>query len=486
MRRGTLAGGWLFFFIFELSTNAADYSALARTLDSLARAPELRGAQVGIKIFCLDDSADVYEKNADQRMVPASNQKLVTSSCALVSLGRDFRFQTRFLSTGEIREGTLKGDLIIEGRGDPSISDRDHSSNLEIFELWCDSLKSRGIRAIEGNLVLDERYFDDQRVPAGWTWRDLSYWYATSTGALSYSDNCVALFFSPGPKVGAPAKIKIDPQTDYLTVINQTKTGPRRTRRSIDYTRKPGTNVVTFFGQMGTRDTAEYKDYVSVEEPGKYLATVFRQVLSSRRISVRGTIASAADDSAAVARAIPLFVWNSAPLAEILKVVNKNSQNFYAEQILKTVGREKRGEGSFAAGLAAESTFLLAVGIDSTQFDLSDGSGLSSDNLVTADALVRLLVFMAHHPNRNEFYESMAIPGIDKTVKLRLNDVPQADQMRVKTGFIRHVSALSGYLAALNGKGYAFSLLVNNYRGDLRRIWAWQDRFCRAVIEGAP
>lgn len=458
---------------------------LVRALDSMVALPFLRTCQVGVAVLDVGDDRMIYQHSSEQRFIPASNLKLVISACALVNLGPDFVFNTKFFMTGNINsQGELEGDLILQGSGDPSISGRDRSSNLEIFELWADSLKSRGVISVQGDLVLDERYFDDQRIPAGWNWDDLSYWYAAPTAALSYNDNCVDLYFSPGDKVGDPAKIRIVPQTTYISIDNQTQTSSPGSARSIDYYRSPGSNSVRFFGSVAVDDTAMYHDYVSVSDPGRFLASVFREVLSKKGIGLKGSVVDFAEKEIDIGSTNLLFEWHSSPLREILRVVNKNSQNFYAEQLLKTIGKEQKGEGSFAAGLAAESTFLTSAGINTTSFCLQDGSGLSYQSLLTPRAIVKLLAYMNRLPEFNDYFESLAIPGIDRTVKTRWS-ADLKSQMRVKTGNLKNVSTYSGYIRARNKKLYAFSILMNNCSVPFRQIWAWQDHICKEIFSWA-
>jgi len=324
--------------------------------------------------------------------------KLFTSAAALELLGPQYRFKTGFFRTGKIdKKGRLKGDLVIVGGGDPLISGRFRDSVTEVLEFWADSLKSLGIKEIKGDIVIDNSFFSGSELGPGWSWDDLAYWYACPISALSFNDNCVDLKFLPGEKVGDPAIIEIDPPTDYITITNNANTLPADSEFTLDYYRIPYSNDVTFFRGISVSDTAGEIDYVSVHRPEIYTAYEFSKIMKSKGVKFKGDILSL-DDLETKDRGKysddkldSLFVWRSDSLGVVISVINKNSQNFFAEQSLKTIGRELGGEGSFSKGIELAEAFFDSIGIRSDDIAMYDGSGLSYMNIVKPAAVIELL-----------------------------------------------------------------------------------------------
>ncbi len=471
------------FLLFEGEAGAQSFSALADTIFSSSI---FNKAKIGAAFFALKEGVAVYSKNLAVPLVPASNAKLATSAAALHYLKPDFRFETSFLIKKEEEGDSVLSVLVWKGSGDPSISGRDRPNMFEILEFWADSLAARGIKKI-GRVVLDDRYFDGPDLIPSWPTKDLSYWYAAQTSAISFEDNCVALRFYPGRKVGSPARIVLEPDFGYVRAINQAGTGPRGSRFTLDYRRKPGSNTVTFFGKIAVSDTGQ-ADYVSVHRPALYAAHTTREVWKKNGVvisqpAVTWEAAGLSEDSLN-----KLFVWESDSLSNLLKVVNKNSQNFYAEQILKTIGKEITGSGSFDSGLAAVGRFLTErAGLTQNDFYLVDGSGLSPNNRFTPAGFIKLLRHMHDSRLFSYYFESMAVPGTDRSVRNRISgDSALISGMRLKTGWIGGSRTLSGYLTSKSGKLYAFSALVNGRKLNLRAVDDAVNRLCLAAAQLLP
>lgn len=448
----------------------------------------LSNAQIGLDFYDISSDSTIFSHHADRLFTPASNLKLFTSAAALQLLGPSYRMKTEFAVRGEIAPaGHLQGDLIIAGGGDPLISGRFRSKITDVLELWADSLSMRGIREINGRIVTDNLLFKYPELGQAWSWDDLSYWYACPISALSFNDNCVDLKFLPGKRVGDPAVIITDPITDYITIHNKSITLPADSTFTLDYYRVPNTNDVTFFGGIAVNDTLGEKDYVSVNKPDIYCATIFRDVLISRGIKAGAVIAS---DSAAAypielmgAPPRPLFTWLSDSLAVIISVINKNSQNLFAEQTLKALGAERGGEGSFKAGIKAAEDYFAEIGITGNDLQMYDGSGLSYMNMVKPSAIIKLLKYMASDRNFNIYFESLANPARDRSLRKRLLDIPSRDHVRAKTGFIGNVSAFSGYIQGpRTGRLIAFSIMINNFTCATEYAETWQDEAVKLLL----
>ncbi|OGC94904.1 MAG: D-alanyl-D-alanine carboxypeptidase/D-alanyl-D-alanine-endopeptidase [candidate division Zixibacteria bacterium RBG_16_53_22] len=450
----------------------------------------LANAQIGLSIYDITAKEPLFSHNDTLLFNPASNLKLFTSAAALELLGPSYRFRTRIMCRDKIENGRLAGDLVLVGGGDPLVSGRFRSHITEVFESWADSLIARGISRIDGGIVIDNSFFTGPSLGAGWSWDDLTYWYACPLSALSFNDNCVDLKFLPGPTIGSPALIECDPNIGYITSHNMAYTLPPESSFTLDYYRIPYTNDVTFFGGIPISDTAGEIDYVSVHRPEIYAATVFGSVLTRKGVDLIGRI-TAIDDLEISRRAdysrpnlISLFTWESDTLGVVVKVIDTNSQNFFAEQTLLTLGAEKAGEGSFKAGLRIITAFLDSIGIGPNDLSMYDGSGLSYINAVKPRAVVDLLRYMSARPNFETYYQSLGNPAVDRSVRGRLDGIAGRERIRAKTGHIAGVSTLSGYMrGSKENHLIAFSIMINNYTCPRAHCEAWEDKIVASLLE---
>ena len=456
--------------------------------DSFMSDSLLNGAFVGIAVKDLTTDSVIYDYNADKRFSTASNLKLFTSAAALELLDPDYRFVTSFYADGRVvSKGELKGNLVIVGGGDPLISGRFRDSLTEVLVYWCDSLQAREINKIHGDIIVDNSFFEDDEIGAGWSYDYLSYWYACPISALSFNDNCVDFKAYPSAQIGEACSLNFNPPTDYITVTNNTITLPAGSENTFDYRRHPETNIVEFFDGIAVDDTSGLIDYVSVDKPDIYCATIFSDVLKQNDIEFKGKIKEINYNDLSKEnyynRIIHLFDWYSEPLSVVIKVINKNSQNFFAEQTLKTIGSELTGEGSFAISTCLVQDWLESIGISRDEVFYYDGSGLSHMNLATPMSIIKLLDYMYHSENSAVYYESLAIPGVDRSVRKRMANNPLASQMRTKTGSIANTRTFSGYLTTKSGRLMAFSIMVNNYSPTEEAIDNWTDKLCGYIID---
>jgi D-alanyl-D-alanine carboxypeptidase/D-alanyl-D-alanine-endopeptidase (penicillin-binding protein 4) len=460
---------------------------LATRLRAQLSDPLLANSQIGLSIHDITADRSQFRFNDTTLFIPASNMKLFTSAATLKLLRPSYRFKTRFLYRGNIANGLLNGDLVIIGGGDPLISGRFRNSITEVLELWADSIKARGIMEINGGIVVDNSLFSGPDLGPGWSWDDLTYWYACPVSALSFNDNCVDLKFLPGGYIGDPAVIECNPHADYLTIHNNAHTLPAESSFTLDYYRIPHTNDVTFFGGIPISDTAGMVDYVSVHRPELYAGAVFQDVLLSRKFKISGHISVLGDMELpqkqvyAPENLIPLFEWQSESLGVVIGVINTNSQNLFAEQTLCVLGAEMEGEGSFKGGIKAAGKFFDSIGIGRADLVMFDGSGLSYINMVKPEALVHLLAFMADSPDFECYFESLGNPADDRSLRKRLVGVDARDKVRAKTGFIAKTSTFSGYVKGpKSGHLIAFSIMINNFACPREYAEAWEDKI---VIE---
>lgn len=453
---------------------------LEKRLASLVNHPTMTGSLAGIQVTEVGTGRTVVRRNSGRPVVPASNMKLVTTAAALDLLGPEFEFVTTVATRGSVDVGgTLRGDVKVTGRGDPTIGARFHDGKVTaVFEQWADALKGAGIRTIEGSLVFEHGYLDTEFVHPTWPVDQLTSWYEAPVAALSLEEGCVSVKVNPG-RPGQPASVRLDPPSSYFRIENTSQTRPGR---GAMVTRKDDENTIVVTGNV--KATAnELHVYVTVVNPILYFATVMRETLVASGIEVKGGIRlTPADDRTD---------WTTlteyrTPLPVVVYVINKRSQNHYAEMLLKTLGREVRGEGSWAAGAAVVEEWLQKrVKLDALAFDVADGSGMSRSNRMSAEAFIALLDHVWSRPYVREFLSSMPYSGeAEGRFRTRLATEPYARQIYAKTGYLSGVICLSGYVRATSGRVYAFALLFNGYKTGVWEVYAMQDEILKEVVTG--
>jgi serine-type D-Ala-D-Ala carboxypeptidase/endopeptidase (penicillin-binding protein 4) len=438
--------------------------AITRIIDE---AP-LDRAHWGIAVVDAATDETLIGYNADRLFIPASNTKLVVAAAAAHYLDADFRYTTTLETSSDIVDGVLRGDLVIRGTGDPTISGRYADGMLTIIESLADSLRARGVSRIDGSVVADESHWDGDYVRPDWEVYDLLWWYAAPVGALGFNDNAIDFSIAPGA-VGAPAAITWQPETGFFTFVNRTTTTAPGTASTLDLTRIPGTDTIVAYGQLPA-DRARHTEYFAVDDPARYTGTVLREALERKGIAVRESAVPVirgespvriASRAAAPNRRV-LVTHRSVPLPQLIAPVLQTSQNWFAEQLLKTIGREVEGTGSWSSGLEAERRFLTdVVGVDTAAFRLRDASGLSSGNLLTPRALVRILDYIDSTPRMGPAREALPVSGARTgSLRLRLEDL--AGRVAAKTGSINNVDSLSGFVTTDSGRTLIFAIVANN------------------------
>jgi len=475
-----------FIAVAALAAPALAAPAPARTAVTLEQslAHEVEGARksaraVGVHVVDLAEDRVVYGFQEDQPRILASNTKLLTTAAALVDLGPGFRYETRVAVRGEVRDGTLEGDLAVFGSGDPNISGRFHDGDAyAIFHGWADALAARGISRVTGDLYLVNGLFEEPRVHPDWPRDQLSTWYEAPVDALSFSDNCVLVRVRPSRRSGAPPVVETVPRLNYFKIRNQARTGEGR-GGTLYVTREDGSDTIVVSGTIG-RSSGHLDVWVAVHDPEAYFAAALRGALAERGLSIAGVDRPVHGTPPGAWEMVASF---ESSLEQTLEVTNKRSQNFYAESLAKLLGFRHAGRGSWNAATEAIGAFLVKLGIDPGEFRLADGSGLSRANAATPRAMTRLLASMYFHDFGREFVRSLPHSGEDGLRwERRLAAPPYRENVFAKTGTIRGVSTLSGYAKGASGRVYAFSILCNQVRSTSAAMAA-QDRIVRALID---
>jgi D-alanyl-D-alanine carboxypeptidase/D-alanyl-D-alanine-endopeptidase (penicillin-binding protein 4) len=466
--------------------------ALAAELDSAFSGPEFDRALWGVVVESLDDGQVIYRRNAERLMMPASNMKLVTSSAALTRLGPDFRYRTTVLARGIRRGDTLAGDLVVVGRGDPTFSQ--HASGgedvLASLRPWADSLRAHGIRAVTGRVAGDGSWFTDPPLGSGWAWDDLADSYAAGVGALQFNEGFALLQVAPGDSAGLPARTAFAPLTAPLRVFGTVTTAPPDSGRArVHYDRAPFTDSVIVWGQIAAGHAPDSIE-IAVPDPVHYFEAALTQALREGGIAILGGPGAAvaaspaespppAPPAAAPAPASPgadtVFVWQSAPLRDILPLFLKPSQNQIGETLLRTLGGEVKGVASVDSGRAAVREVLRGFGVADDAYVIADGSGLSRYDYVAPETLARILVAMARRPDFDVFYRALPIAGVDGTIASRMRGTAAAGNVHAKTGSIANVRSLSGYVTSADGERFVFVMIANHFTVPRRVVEVVQD-----------
>jgi D-alanyl-D-alanine carboxypeptidase/D-alanyl-D-alanine-endopeptidase (penicillin-binding protein 4) len=448
-------------------------------MDDIFNDPSFSNANWGVIIQSLETGEYFYKKNEDKLFLPASSLKLFTTASGLILLGPDYRFTTNICKHGTIDGSILKGDLVIQGRGDPTISERFYNGDmLRVYNLWADSLLDMGIDEISGNIIGDDSEFDDRGLGEGWAWDDESYWYSAQASAVSFNDNCVDLsVYVKQDKI--TSKIKVTPDNKYVVVTNEVSVVPKDSTTNIDVYRERGTNLITVSGTIKA-DSDTIRTFCTVNNPTQFAMVTLKNVLEKKGIRING--------SPMVVDDLPhpldyrhvelLFTNSSLQLKEILKVVNKNSQNLYAEQILKTIGLEAEHYGTRENGIEAEIDVFKDMGINTDGMMLADGSGLSRLNLVSPRHFISLLNYMFKSKYFVPFFNSLPIAGVDGTLGTRLKNTRAEGKVRAKTGYLTSVRSLCGYAFTGDNEPVAFAIIANNFNVPVKLAENIQDLVC--------
>jgi D-alanyl-D-alanine carboxypeptidase/D-alanyl-D-alanine-endopeptidase (penicillin-binding protein 4) len=444
----------------------ASRETLRRSIDQILEDSALGRARVSIQVVSLDDGSVVYGRDSDELLNPASNVKLFTTAAALVRLGPEYRFDTEILVDEQSGQkprkgqpsgpGQIQGNLYVRGKGDPSITTE---------RLWgiANELYFAGLRSVSGNLVLDESYFDGEHVGPGFEQENSDRSYMAPAGALSLNSNAIGVFVSPGDGVGKPAVVELDPPSNYFVVDNQaTTTRAHSLGRLFVTSTVDGDHqriIVSGRVPMGSAPSASWR---KIDQPALFLGNTLESYLELRGISVKGKVVL----GSVPATAKPFMVHRSDTLDLVLKRVNKNSSNFMAEQLVKTLGAQVEGApGSWAKGITAIEDFLSGeVGIGLGTFVMKNGSGLNDTNRFSSAQVCKLLRYMwDRFPLAPEYLSSLGIAARDGTLHFRMDGTDAAGRLRGKTGTLENVSALSGYVQSLDGERFAFSVLANDF-----------------------
>lgn len=453
-------------FVLSLSSSAhaapgaqdkrAEREALKTALLEVLQRQPLKVSRVGIHMMSLDDGSVVFSQNADELLNPASNMKLVTAAAALVTLGPEYRFDTEFLVDPEMpADGKVK-TLFVRGKGDPTIT-------TERLYGIVGELSHAGLREVQ-DIVIDDTYFDTDRNPPGYDQETSDRSYMAPTGAVSLNWNAAGIYLRPGNAAGAKGTVEMEPASDFFVIENSLTTGSSRARRfSVSSEASGDKQKIVVRGQVADERGA-VSVWKKIDNPPMYFGYTLKQLLAQRGVKVKGKVKL----GVVAPKAKMLYVAQSDTFDIVLKRLNKLSNNFVAEQLVKTMGAETQGApGTTAKGVEAVEAFLeREVGLPRGTYVMKNGSGLNDTNRFSASQLDRILRYMYERfPLAPEYLSSLGIAGKDGTLKYRFEGSDAVGRLRAKTGTLENVSALSGYVQSAGGEKFIFSMMVNDFPG---------------------
>lgn len=481
----------------------AALSDLQQRLAEHVTHPRFAAASFGVKVVSLDTGNTLFEHDAGKLFSPASNCKLYTMALALDKLGGAYRIKTSLYSSARPdRRGKLKGDLILYGRGDPTLNARLNGDDIyRALQPLVAALTNAGVRRITGDLIGDESFFRGPPYGSGWAWDDMNFYYGAEISALTLNDNTLRLVAAAGPSNGAPCQLQLVPPTSYVILSNRTRTVTEG-RRDLNCYRPIEQNVVYVTGQLPLGST-NYTDDVTMHNPAGMFAQFFKEALARNGVKVDGKIRTVnwLDRQTTPLNAdqlVELGAVESLPLRDIVREVQKPSQNLYTDLVLAHIGVLETGapgQTSEDGGLRALQQFLFKAGVPPGDVRFEEGSGLSRNNLATPNATVALLQYMSRHPEAAAYRDALPIAGVDGTLRNRMKNTAAAGNVRAKTGTLRWANSLSGYVTSAAGERLAFCTMLNRYaapdaehsgRAELDQIAVWLAEFAGKSDGRAP
>lgn len=455
----------------------AGRAGLQASLDRSLAVAALRGASISALVVDRRSGETLFERNPDRPLVPASNLKILTAVAALAAFGPAHRFTTEVLASSLPDEAGAVEALYVRGGGDPALTSE------QWWRLAAD-LRTRGLRRVRGDLVVDDGLFDVERWHPSWG-EISSRAYHAPVGALSANYGAFLVRVEPARAPGAPARVCVDPPTPYLELESRASTGVPGSPESIQVQRQLAGELERILVSGSIPVGSEPVEFWrSVARPARYAGAVLRMQLEANGIPVEGAVrVGAVPEDAAT-----LHEFEGKPLGEVTRLFLKHSNNFMAEVLVKWMGVQAASQprrGGWAAGTAAQIRLLESLGLDTSGLQLVDGSGLSGENRVPARLLVSALrVADGSFAIGPELVAALPIAAADGTLERRAEGA--AGRVRAKTGLLTRVTGLSGFAEATTGRELVFSVLANAYPGGDEEAMRALDGFAAALVNASP
>lgn len=469
-------------FIILLSLSLCSYSQ-EESLQKFLSDSSMIHASVSLCIAEIDNREYILEYNSDRSLTPASVMKLITTACALDMLGPDYTFKTIIGYTGKFnrKTGKLTGDIVILGGGDPALgSDYFTDHYGDFISNWVTEIKNTGIRKIKGRVITDDSYFDYNPVPAKWLIEDEGNYYGAGVYGLSVFDNTFEIHFNTSDSTNLTIT-KILPYGYNIELDNNLTAKGKSDEGNIFSV--PYGNSAILEGSI----PSENEDFVlkgSITDPPLLIAKLINDKLESEGIEISENPSTFRLENAKTAENFVQIAETISPLlSEIIKVLNLESVNLYAEHLIRELGKKYKNNGSTSAGVTVVEDFLKNAGIRTDGMFITDGSGLAPSNSINSREIVNLLIYMKNKGNYFPcYFNSLPEAGISGTLKNVFKDEVFDSRLRAKSGSMTRVKCYAGYITTLSGKKMAFSILVNHFSGPSKHIITGIEDILKEVI----
>ncbi len=447
----------LFFVANQVSLAQTVSQKLEKAYQQLVNDEQAKYAMTSLCVLDATTGKVIFANNENVGLATASTLKTITSATAFYTLGKDFKYETKLSYTGKIdANGTLKGDIILIGSGDPSLGSWRYEQTKEnnVLNQWVTAIKAAGIKKIEGSVITDDSTYGTSTVPNGWIWQDMGNYYGASGASFCWRENQFDLHLKPASSIGSEVQIlKTVPETPYIQVINELKTGAAGTGDNAYAYLPPYGNLAYVRGTWGI---GIKKTGISVALPDAPFDAAYRLQDTLKRLNINcdnaptsTRLLALVNKKIANEQQLLLNIY-SPTLAEIVYWFNKKSINLYGEQLLKTIAFKQGKEANTINGASAVIDFWAGKGIDKNALNMIDGSGLSPGNRITTMAMASVL-FQAQ---KEEWFPAY------------VKSFPESNGMTLKSGNINDVTAYAGYYTNPNGQKYIAVININNYSGS--------------------
>jgi D-alanyl-D-alanine carboxypeptidase/D-alanyl-D-alanine-endopeptidase (penicillin-binding protein 4) len=436
-------------------------TTIQQKIDDWQTSPGLLNSSTGLAITDTKTGEELFKSVPQLRLVPASIMKVVTTATALEVFGPDFRFITTLSCSGFVRNDTLIGDLQIIGGGDPTLGSKYFPETGKFLDDWTAAVKDLNIKAVKGNIILDATIYESQMIPNTWIWEDIGNYFGAGASGISVFDNLYEIHLSSEPVAERPTKIvKIVPEIPDLELMNEVQSSYVNSDQAYVFG-SPDENKRIVRGTI-PRNKSDFVVKASMPNPSALLASEFRKKLAASNIAVLGS-AKFEKVNTKDRQSLLLSALQSPSLREIIKVTNHESVNLFAEHLLKHMAFQQNGFGTTKDGCKFVIQFWKDKGLNLSGFFMSDGSGLSRFNAITASQMVEILNYMkTKSAYFSDFYESLAPVGNGTLTVFKSYNFPN-QSLRAKSGSMTRVRCYAGYLTTRSGKELSFSVMLNNF-----------------------
>jgi serine-type D-Ala-D-Ala carboxypeptidase/endopeptidase (penicillin-binding protein 4) len=493
-------------------------AAFRAKVEKILGAADVSRGYWGMLVEDADSGEVLYSLNADRYFLPASNAKLFTAALTLATLGSDYCFHTTVESRSALdSEGTLPGDLVLVGRGDPNLSnrifpfgkktERDGPPEKIIAEL-ADSVVAHGVKKITGDVIGDDSFFAGGVYPSGWAIDDMLWSYGVPVSALEVNDGIFFLELHAGEIAGAPAAYTVAPSTNIYQIRNEVTTSAKGSPQKLSVSREPGSTLIIVSGSMPV-GAQSHSMGIAIDRPAEFAAALLKSLLEARGVVIEGRVRAQHTgdegawykvDGSAAYPGVHVYVSTgrdgmetgptnvfaehvSLPLSDALRVMAKISQNLHAEMYLRAAARLKTDDPSADAAVQFEQDFRVSIGLKEDDVLMTDASGLSRKDMVSPQSEVSLLRSATEQPWAATFRSVLPVAGEDGTLMDRMKKTPAAGNVWAKTGSLTHVDSLAGYAMSTRGAHLVFSFIGNNHNLKPKAATDVLDALTVAMVE---